>query len=158
MRELAEASPDYTLANDYRVNVESTATSNADCHLYGSAVLTSATSAAMDDIRLPDLPPTNDGVCGATATATTSAYYRPDVEPISEVEDGGDDDITLPDKPSSSPQKILRCDEFQAALSARCDFTAFLSRELRAKSNFINKRLENIEKQADKLDECMNSL
>ena len=60
---------------------------------------------AMDDIRLPALPitphrPTNDDVCGATATATTSAYYRPDVEPIREVEDG-DDDIALPDKPSS---------------------------------------------------------
>ena len=158
LRELAKASPDYTLANDYCINVESTATANADCHLYGSAALmTSASSAAMDDIQLPDPPPKSDGVCGATAPQTPSARYCPDVEPISEVEDG-DDDITLPDKPSSSPQNILTCDEFQAALRAHYDFAAFLSRELRAKSNLINKRLENIEKQADKLDECMVSL
>ena len=124
--------------------------------------MTSPTSAATDDIRLPDLPitphrPTNDGVRGATATATTSAYYRPDVEPVSEVEDG-DDDIALPDKPSSSPQKILTRNEFQAALHAHCDFAALLSRELRTKYNLINKCLKNIEKQADKLDECKNSL
>ena len=105
----------------------------------------------------PPHRPTNDGVRGATATATTSAYYRPDVEPVSEVEDG-DDDIALPDKPSSSPQKILTRNEFQAALHAHCDFAALLSRELRTKYNLINKCLKNIEKQADKLDECKNSL